>query len=192
MSSPSIESLTFGPRSTFLLNASPPQYGCHCHPMGNIERLPLLHAILDRTAGSFVGHVLTLDCQILISLSAILLPTALLRCIIPILECIDCMGFLIVCCIEVLLPSLNRLIWGDMGPLPAECPNPPTTRRVRPQRSYGSGTISSPGCSGQEKFANYSLHHQIHQSMQFTAPYHRPIHSNFESLFLEIGRRSKK
>lgn len=121
MSSPSSEDLAFGPGSTSLSSASPPEHGCHCHPMGNLERLPLLHAVLDRAAGSFIGRAFALLCQIAVSLSAILLPTIILQKAVTIFECIDCIGFLLICCIEVLLPSFNRLIWGDVGHIPQIC-----------------------------------------------------------------------
>jgi hypothetical protein len=121
MSSPSSEDLTFGPRTTSLSSASPPEHECLCHPMGNLERLPLLHAVLDRAAGSFIGRAFTLIFQIAISLSVILLPTIILQKTVTILECIDCIGFLLICCIEVILPSLNRLIWGDVGHIPQAC-----------------------------------------------------------------------
>ena len=140
MSYPSSEALTFGPQSTFLSSATPPQYGCHCHPMGSLEKLPLLHAVLDRTAGSFIGRVFTLVYQIAIALSVILLPMAILEGMVTILECIDCIGFLLVCCVEVLLPSLNRLFWGEVGHMPPACCD--RSSAAFAPRSFSSGKAS--------------------------------------------------
>ena len=83
--------------------------------MTSLERPPLLHAVLDRTAGSFVGQVFILIYQIIVSLSSILLPATVVQRLMAVLERFDCIGFFLVCCIEVLLPSLNTLIWGCTG-----------------------------------------------------------------------------
>ncbi len=142
MSSPSSEDLTFGPRSTSLTSASPPEHGCQCHPVGNLERLPLLHAVLDRAAGSSIGRAFALLCQIAIMLSVILLPKIILQKAVTILECIDCIGFLLICCIEVLLPSLNRLIWGNVGHVPqACCDRSRATIAPRRRSSFGMLTV---------------------------------------------------
>lgn len=141
MSSLSSEDLTFGPRSTSRSSASPLGTGCHCHPVGNLERLPLLHAVLDRAAGSFIGRAFTPLCKIAISLSVILLPTIILQKAVTILECIDCIGFLLVCCIEVLLPSLNRLIWADAGHIPQACRNR-SRATIAPRRRSSSGMLT--------------------------------------------------
>lgn len=140
MSSPSSEDLAFGPRTTSLLRSSPPEQECHCHPVGNLERLPLLRAVLDRAAGSLIGRAFTLQCQIAISLAAILLPTIILQKAVTILECIDCIGFLLICCIEVLLPSWNRLIWGDAGHIPQACCDR-SRATIAPQRRSSSGML---------------------------------------------------
>ena len=138
MSSFDSEILTPKPKSTVRSCTALPQYGCHCHPMTSLKRLPLLHAVLDRTAGSFIGQVFALICQIMVSLSSILLPTTIVQRLMTVLECFDCIGFFLVCCNEVLLPSLNTLIWGCTGCMPpARCDR--ASVALRPQRS-SSGT----------------------------------------------------
>lgn len=140
MSSPSSEDLAFGPRKASRSRSSPPEHEWHCHPVGILERLPLLRAVLDRAAGSFIGRAFTFQCQIAISLAAILLPTIILQKAVTILECIDCIGFLLICCIEVLLPSWNRLIWGDVGHIPQACCDKPKAT-IAPRRRSSSGML---------------------------------------------------
>ena len=139
MSSFSSEILTPKPKSTVRSCAPLPQYGCHCHPTTSLERLPLLHAVLDRTAGSFVGQVFALICQIMVSLSSILLPATFIQRLMTVLECFDCIGFFLICCVEVLLPSLNTLIWGCNGCMsPACCDG--ASAALRPRRRSISST----------------------------------------------------
>lgn len=142
MSCPSCEVLYFVPDPIFPSSAPPSYYGCRCFPMGDLERLPLLHAILDRTARSFVGRVLRLVFQIAISLSVILLPTAILQILVTTLECIDRIGFLLVCCVEVYLPSLNGLCWGDIQYIPPACRDK-FSSPLKLQGSFSSGMFLS-------------------------------------------------
>ena len=95
------------------------EYSCTCNPMGSLEKLPLLHAIIDRPRGSFIGRVLTISCQIIISLSIVLLPKRILERIVTVLQCFDCIGFLLIFCVEALFPALNRLIWGEVWQRPS-------------------------------------------------------------------------
>lgn len=121
MDTPGSDEVALGRWSIIPMSLQQPQYGCHCHPMGSLEKLPLMHAILDRTANKFFGRFLTVLSQIVISLSTSLLPQWILEKLTVVLECLDCIGFLLVCCVEVLFPSLNRLIWGRVGERPSAC-----------------------------------------------------------------------
>ena len=122
MSSPAEASYStyFSPNSTSIRTLPLPQNICESCSLGKLGRLPLLHLVLDRLHGTFLGYVSVLYCRVFISASA-LLPDSIYGRSLALLESLDSTAFLLVCCIEIAFPRLNLLIWGEVMRMPPKC-----------------------------------------------------------------------
>ena len=109
----------FSPNSTSIRTLPLPRNICQSCSLGKLGRLPL-HLGLDRLHGTFLGYVTVLYCSVVVSASA-LTPDNIYSRSFALLESLDCIAFLLVCCIEIAFPSLSLLIWGEVMRMPPKC-----------------------------------------------------------------------
>ena len=122
MSSPAEASYStfFSPNSASIRMLPLPRNICQSCSLGKLGRLPLLDLVLDRLHGTFLGYVSVLCCRVVVSASA-LMPDNIYSRSFALLESLDCIAFLLVCCIEIAFPSLSLLIWGEVMRMPPKC-----------------------------------------------------------------------
>lgn len=114
------------------------QFGCQCNLISGVECFPLLRAVLDRCAGSFLGYVFALVCRVLVSASAVLPESSCSRLVL-LMQCLDCFAFIFVCCVEIVFPNLNRVSWGGVREMPLACYADSAVVDDAPRTQFSSG-----------------------------------------------------